>query len=170
MTRLANFSVEDDNNVLLKFLDGTHIRVHPADVSRHLKGEDLAKVNRALKLRKHFIDKILPPGAAVLLLGVVIALGSYDVHRLAELRRQPAAAGSSAVGGHSSSAPAATSTSSAVSAKAKIPAQAPVTTPAAPAAAQSHSHPSPDSSASSTGLLNQSIKVTANELKKLLGK
>ncbi len=82
---LANFSIENENSILLFFLDGSVRRAQPSELPNILAESDLKKVNKALNLRKTFIKKVLPPGAMILLLSASLALGIYDIGRLAQL-------------------------------------------------------------------------------------
>lgn len=87
---LSSYSIEADHRVLLSFFDGTNVRCRPDDLTQYLTGPDLEKVNQALKLRKDFIKRVLPPTAMVLLLGATIALGRYDYHRYQQALHKPA--------------------------------------------------------------------------------
>jgi hypothetical protein len=69
MLQMSDFSVESDQRILLKYQDGSSLRVAVADLSKHLKKEDLAKVKRALRLRRQYFAKMLPPWARVSLVG-----------------------------------------------------------------------------------------------------
>ena len=68
---LNDFRVEDDHVVLLSFTDGGSYRVNPADLSKHLSRHDQERVMQAIKMRKQFITRVLPPTAIVLFISLI---------------------------------------------------------------------------------------------------
>ncbi|HSX02010.1 MAG TPA: hypothetical protein VLI05_01705 [Candidatus Saccharimonadia bacterium] len=73
--RLANFSVETDELVLLEFSDGQERRVRVRHLGQVLASADLKRVNAALKLRHDFLKTHLPKASlAVVLVGGLLAL------------------------------------------------------------------------------------------------
>lgn len=99
---LASFSIESEDQVLLVFSDGSERLASPKKLGGLLSSDDLAKVQRALALRKSFLDTHWPRAAGALVLGALL-LGGYSVHpRLSELAEKEAPAPSSV---HSTSRP-----------------------------------------------------------------
>ncbi len=85
---LNDFSIESENTIVLSFHDGTRRRVRLDDLNQYLSHDDVVRIKRSLAIRKNFIKKVLPPGAMVLLLGATVALGWYDIQRLAQIIEQ----------------------------------------------------------------------------------
>lgn len=73
MPKLSDFSIESDQRVHLRFSDGTKSRVVAEDLPRYLTGNDLTRVMRALRVRQHYISKMLPPWARIVLVGTATA-------------------------------------------------------------------------------------------------
>ncbi len=94
MQRLADFSIETENTVLLQFAGGGQQRVAVGQLEHYLPSDDLRRVYKALRLRKQFLSRHMPRlGALVLLAGGVMAFlvlgGGQAVANL--LHRDPAA-------------------------------------------------------------------------------
>lgn len=84
--KLASFSVEDDDQILLVFSDGVRRTVKPTDLKRLLSAADLANVERSLKLRKAFLDTHWPRTSGVFLLAIVsvgMLVGGQNLIKLA---------------------------------------------------------------------------------------
>lgn len=81
---LHDFRIENDSVVLLSFADGTRQRVAPKDLDCYLTADEVNKVQAAMRLRKQFMRRVLPPTAMIILLGSIAGLGVYDVTRLAQ--------------------------------------------------------------------------------------
>jgi hypothetical protein len=82
---LSDFSIESENIVILSFFDGSCRRVKHSDLPKHLNNEDLVKVENAIRMRKNFIEKVLPPGAAIILIAATAILSVYDFQRFAQI-------------------------------------------------------------------------------------
>jgi len=79
---LADFRIESDQVVCLTFTNGCSYRVDAKDLDRFLSRQDLRRVQRALQLRRQFMQRISPPTALVLVLVAIVGLGRYDVYRV----------------------------------------------------------------------------------------
>jgi hypothetical protein len=91
MSDLVNYSIETDHTVLLSFKDGRRLRVPLGQLPNHLGADDLAKITRALKLRRDFIRRHMPKAVLVLVAGGLIALGATEAPKVvAWLTHQPA--------------------------------------------------------------------------------
>lgn len=73
MRKLRNYSIETDL-IFLEFNDGQNLRVAKNELSEHLTGPDLAKVTRALKLRRDFIRNNFPK---TLVVAAIVGLAAF---------------------------------------------------------------------------------------------
>src|ERR1700712_316754 len=90
MSELADYRVETDTTVFLRYKDGTERRVQTRRLARYLKGDDLARVRQALRLRTDFISKYLPKDGLILAIGVgLLAIGLLGGSRLAHIGQRP---------------------------------------------------------------------------------
>jgi hypothetical protein len=89
---LADFRIESDRVVYLAFADGRSYRVSPGDLDRFLKEEDLHRVRRALRVRRQFMRRILPPTALILVVAGIIGVGRYDMYQVSQTWLAPAPA------------------------------------------------------------------------------
>lgn len=72
MAQLANFSVEDNDKVLLKFQDGRERLASIDELHKHVSGADHQRIRKALKLRADYVRKHLPPWAKVIMIAVLV--------------------------------------------------------------------------------------------------
>ena len=79
---LADFRIEHEKVIFLQFTDGNSCRVNPGDLAKHLTGDDLYRVQQALKIRGDFVKRILPPTVMSIMVAGVIALGVINVKNL----------------------------------------------------------------------------------------
>lgn len=90
MSDLANYSIETDQVVLLSFKDGRSLRVPLNHLSRYLKPGDLAKVKKALNLRRHFLRIHMPRFFVILAtIGGLVALLTVGGKTVASLLGHP---------------------------------------------------------------------------------
>lgn len=73
MSELSTYSIETDQLVFLAFKDGHSLRVSVAQLPRHLSPHDLAKVRRAIRLRRDFFRQNMP---RVLVIGLAVLLAA----------------------------------------------------------------------------------------------
>jgi len=88
---LTDFRIENDAVIFLAFTNGQEYRVNPKDLSRFLSGDDLQRVRNALRLRRQFMRRILPPTAMMVVALGIVGLGAYDVHHITSMQRSKAA-------------------------------------------------------------------------------
>lgn len=89
---LADFRIESDRVIFLTFADGRSCRVSPGDLGRFLNQDDVRRVRRALRLRRQFMRRVLPPTAIILLVVGIIGFGRYDIDRISHSWLAPAPA------------------------------------------------------------------------------
>lgn len=83
MLKLKNYSVETDNTVLLQFEDGSDKRVSLNHIGEFVAGNDLKKIQGALKVRKSFFKRHVPRvGIAVLASGLATLAGMTHQQQL----------------------------------------------------------------------------------------
>lgn len=78
-TTLDSFSLLSGSRVSLVFADGKSVTVTDKQLGRHLTGDDLLRVQKALRLRRSFISEI-PPWAQMVMIGLGLGLlftGTY---------------------------------------------------------------------------------------------
>lgn len=78
-TTLDSFSLLSGSRVSLVFADGKSVTVSDEQLGRHLAGDDLLRVQKALRLRRSFIAEI-PPWAQMIMIGLGLGLlftGTY---------------------------------------------------------------------------------------------
>lgn len=67
--RLASFSIETDQEVLVKFDDGSCRRLKKSELRDQLHADDYARIRKAFRLRQSFWRRNLPGSLAVVLAG-----------------------------------------------------------------------------------------------------
>jgi hypothetical protein len=135
---LADFRIESDRVIFLKFADGRSCRVNPGDLGRFLHQDDVRRVRQALRLRRQFMRRILPPTALILLAAGIIGFGRYDIDQVSHgwLAPPPAAE-------QQTSKPVPASTVPLPAAQSTSPSSAPAATPAKNADNPTTSHSAP---------------------------
>ncbi len=87
MSSLNSYSIESDDAVLLKFSDGRSQRASVKELPKLLSKNDLKKIQSALKLRAHYIEKHLPHWLKIaVLLALLVPLGA-ETSRAAQVVR-----------------------------------------------------------------------------------
>ena len=90
---LADFRIEHDKVIFLLFKDGRSLRINPSDLSKYLDGDDLTRVEHAIKVRGQFIKRILPPTVMSFMVAGIITLGVIDIrnisHTITQKDQQP---------------------------------------------------------------------------------
>lgn len=86
MIKLTNYSLETENTVLLCFEDGSEKRVPLNHIGEFVAGNDLKKIQGALKIRKSFFKRHLPRASiAVVASGLATLAGMTHQQQLNHL-------------------------------------------------------------------------------------
>ena len=70
---MASFSIETDQQVLVKYDDGSEARLDKSELTKQLSAEDCANVTRAFRLRQSFWRRHLPRGLMALVAGTAVS-------------------------------------------------------------------------------------------------
>lgn len=84
--RVASYSIETDQEVLVTFEDGTRQLLRRAELRQNLHPDDYAKLAKAFRLRQAFWRRNLPGGLLLALAGTAAAVGLLATsHPLSQL-------------------------------------------------------------------------------------
>ena len=72
--RLASFSIETDQQVLINFDDGTAVRLQRSELRGRLEADDYTRVAQAFRVRQSFWRRHLPKGLMVAVAGATAAI------------------------------------------------------------------------------------------------